>query len=607
MGKALVVSRLAVRDIRHRPAQAIMLLLVITAAAATLALSLSLQGTTSNPYLTTRAATNGPDVVASIFPNGPNAPGPATTAHPGSPGVSVPPGARTLMPLEHAAGVAAYSGPFPVTWTLLRTGRTTTGAEVEGRGIAPAPVDRPRLLRGSWLRPGQVVVEAAFASAYSIHVGDRISLGGVSVTVAGIAVTAAIPDYPDTCVNGCFITNQYNPGLVWATPADTRAIARDSASTPYAYFLNLKLAHPAQASAFAARHDAVLTATSPYLMSWQHIQAGDAQVIAKVQTGLFAASWLLALLALASVVVLAGGRMAEQTRRVGLLKAVGGTPWLIAVVLLAEHVLIGLVAAGTGLAAGWLTAPLLDRPGAGLLGAASAPSFSAATAGLVIALALAVAILATFVPAIRAARQSTVAALEDAARTPARQGAVIRFSAGLPAALLLGVRLAWRRPRRLVLSVFSIAVAATGLVAVLIVHTTHKNGFLGPKLGAVTVLISVMLVLLAAVNAVFIAWATALDARHPAALARALGATPDQITAGVSLAQLIPALAGALLGIGGGIAVSAALRHQGTVPVPPALWLVVLVAAILLAVSALTAIPVRIGARRPVTEALQAE
>ena len=111
-------------------------------------------------------------------------------------------------------------------------------------------------------------------------------------------------------------------------------------------------------------------------------------MIAKVQLVLITGSWLLALLALASVAVLVGGRMAEQTRRVGLLKAVGGTPRLVAVVLLFEHVLVGLCAAGVGLVAGWLAAPLLDGPGAGLLGAPSAPSLSGSTVGLVIALAL---------------------------------------------------------------------------------------------------------------------------------------------------------------------------------------------------------------------------
>ena len=70
-------------------------------------------------------------------------------------------------------------------------------------------------------------------------------------------------------------------------------------------------------------------------------------------------------------------------------------------------------------------------------------------------------------PAIRAARQSTVTALNDAARTPRRRASVIRFSARLPAPLLLGTRLAARRPRRLLLSVFSIAVTTSALVAVL--------------------------------------------------------------------------------------------------------------------------------------------
>ena len=38
--------------------------------------------------------------------------------------------------------------------------------------------------------------------------------------------------------------------------------------------------------------------------------------------------------------------MAEHTRRIGLLKAVGGTPGLTAIVLLAENVLLALLAAG---------------------------------------------------------------------------------------------------------------------------------------------------------------------------------------------------------------------------------------------------------------------
>ena len=92
--------------------------------------------------------------------------------------------------------MVAYGGPFPVTWALLQMGRTRTTAVVEGRSAAPSAVDRPKLTQGAWVRPGGVVVEAAFAQALGLHVGDRLSLGGSSFEVVGIAVTAAFPSYP---------------------------------------------------------------------------------------------------------------------------------------------------------------------------------------------------------------------------------------------------------------------------------------------------------------------------------------------------------------------------------------------------------------------------
>src|ERR1019366_5968741 len=103
--------------------------------------------------------------------------------------------------------------------------------------------------------------------------------------------------------------------------------------------------------------------------------------------------------------------------------------------------------------------------------------------------------------------------------------------------------------------VFSVAVTTSGVVAVLILHATSATWSLGLQVTRATTVISVMLIVLAAVNAIFIAWTTALETRHPAALARALGATPAQITTGLSAAFLPPALLGALLGIPGGIGI----------------------------------------------------
>jgi hypothetical protein len=154
MGKALLIWRLAVRDLRHRPVQTILLLVVIAAGATTLTVGLALHGTTNRPYASTRSATNGPDVVATILP-GANGSGPATTAKPGGSAVvaiSDSADARLLLPLENARGVATSSGPFPVTWTSLRDGHATGGAEVEGRTSDVSSVDQPKLLRGGWIR-----------------------------------------------------------------------------------------------------------------------------------------------------------------------------------------------------------------------------------------------------------------------------------------------------------------------------------------------------------------------------------------------------------------------------------------------------------------------
>jgi putative ABC transport system permease protein len=69
---------------------------------------------------------------------------------------------------------------------------------------------------------------------------------------------------------------------------------------------------------------------------------------------------------------------------------------------------------------------------------------------------------------------------------------------------------------------------------------------------------------------------------------------------------MLPALAGALLGIPGGIALISAVDPDAT-PVPPLWQLLTVVPGTVCLVAALTAIPARIGARRPVADILRSE
>ena len=89
-------------------------------------------------------------------------------------------------------------------------------------------------------------------------------------------------------------------------------------------------------------------------------------------------------------------------------------------------------------------------------------------------------------------------------------------------------------------------------------------------------------------------------------LTRALGATPEQITLGLSVAQLLPAFIGAVLGILGGIGIYDAARSgPGIATFPSALLLTAMVALTLLVIALLTAVPSRLGARPPVAEVLK--
>jgi putative ABC transport system permease protein len=161
------------------------------------------------------------------------------------------------------------------------------------------------------------------------------------------------------------------------------------------------------------------------------------------------------------------------------------------------------------------------------------------------------------------------------------------------------------------------ALTATGIVAVLAFHATVDLRTSGAARGLgnpvvhrdvqMLQILTVVLITLAVFNAVFTAWATALDARRASALARALGASPRQVSAGISAAQVIPALPGALLGVPLGIGLFAAANHAGIVTVPPASWLAAAVLGTLLAVAVLAYIPAHISARRPVAEILQSE
>src|SRR5262249_52588879 len=153
MGPFVLVWRLAAHDLRRRLTQSVLLLVVIAAAAGTLALAFALDGTSNTPWRTTRAATAGPDVMAELYP-----------------------AKRPALP--PAAAAAPTSGPYPMASPVLRTGKIADPVFAEGRDETMPAIDRPYLTAGTWVRPGGVVIERGFADQLNVHVGSRVTLNG---------------------------------------------------------------------------------------------------------------------------------------------------------------------------------------------------------------------------------------------------------------------------------------------------------------------------------------------------------------------------------------------------------------------------------------------
>jgi ABC-type lipoprotein release transport system permease subunit len=594
--------RLAARDLRRRATETVLLFIALVVAATTLTVGLVLHGQTAAPYDETRQRTAGPDVVALLFP------APNTT-------VTAVDRAR-LRAVARRPEVSARSRPYPMAWTSIDAHGLTGVAEVQGRDATGSAVDRPQIVSGQWVGRDGVVIERAFAEALGLSVGDSVVLGRRQVPVIGIAVSAALPPYPQLCTIGCILDRpgwrSAEPGLVWATRHRVTTLA--TARQPLVWLEYLKLHDPGSAPAFADRYDLGGPPSGrPELNPWQDIAARQAEQLANERTAVVFGSTLLVILALATLVVLVGGRMSDEVRRVGMLKAAGASPGFVARLLLASYLAIGLAAAVVGLGAGRLLTPRLVTLSAGLLGQVGATSITAADAAAVIGSVLALVAIAATVPAWRAARTSTVLALADGGRRPGRHRLLLAMSAGLPTPALLGLRLTARRPRRAALTSLSVAVAVCGSTVVLYAQTSlhaERGSAGGPtdpqvaQIHAVTTTLSLLLAVMAAVNLVFVTRASAVDARRTLAVARTLGVSPTEAAAGLAIAQLLPATAGLLLGGVSGSVIFHALSSSN--PATPSTAQLTGLALLTLALTAtLTAVPARLEARRPIAEILR--
>ncbi|MFI8768970.1 ABC transporter permease [Streptomyces sp. NPDC053792] len=350
--------------------------------------------------------------------------------------------AEQLAATAHARGVATASGPFAVASVRLRTdGVALPGFEpppltVAGRASADGPVDAVSLIEGRWATaPGEIVLERG-SRPPGADTGSRLTTGGVTLTVVGIAGTAG------------------QSADAWVVPAQLTALTARTGGRPPAFQMLYRLT-AAGTRAEVAAAGRTITAAVPAGAVVGSRSYLDVRESSEKNTAAFVPFvTAFALLGLGMSVLVIGivvsGAVSAATRRIGILKSLGLTPYQVGRAYVAQALIPGFVGAVLGVALGNLLAVPLMAEVAETYGTTETliPLWVdlAVPAG-----ALALVALTAFGPALRAARLPTATVLRLGPATGGGRGLRIRGLIGrlpLPRPVTLGLAAPLARPAR---------------------------------------------------------------------------------------------------------------------------------------------------------------
>src|SRR5580693_8864000 len=383
--------RWARADLRARRGQALLTIGVVGGVVAALFLATMLLQGALNPWQQLFTRTHGADVLV-YFQNG-----------------------TDTSELDSLPGVQKVGQPYQAASATLEQGAVRSPVELGSLTPVPPTMSTPLIVAGTWLRssePDGAVLEASFAQAVHVGVGDRITVDGIDGTrvpmrVIGIADTADQGFYP-----------QWTPGLIWVQHGLLTRVEANPSET--LQIVGLRLFD----SSAAATGQVVQTIWNLYNGPAENSASAVERYSARQQVedsmanndrlrGLLLALFgIIALLAAPCAIAnVTAGRVLVQRQDIAMLKALGFTPGQVVRTLLAEQTLLGAAGAALGLAAALIiTSPELVRPPGGTpvgLAPLSGSWMALIGAGTVLTVAV-----ATVIPSWWAGRVSPVAAVQ---------------------------------------------------------------------------------------------------------------------------------------------------------------------------------------------------
>ncbi len=389
--------------------------------------------------------------------------------------------AQAASRLAALPGVEASTGLRKVLYGTMFVGDEHEYISLTGLGPEPPTISRPIIVAGGYFAPGAgavILLDHNLARARKLHVGDTIDFltaaGRRPLTIVGLTFNVDSPPYPTARPAMNYVPETLLPELA----GETKLWGR----------VGLQLRDPQAALAVWQAAQAELGETAAGSMDWMFIR-DSVDTVHRITSIFMAAFGVFALISAGFIIAATiGGTVLAQYRTIGLLKAVGFTGRQVIGLFVFEHVLVAVLGATAGTAAGLLLAPLALRPVTEVLNAPPVPAASSGLLALVLGGIPALTALFSLWPAWQASRVNAVQAIRVGSESP-RAGAArlagwaVRL--GLPPVVALGLKDVFARRLRAALLASSVGVAVLGVTGGLGLNATIDEFVNNPELRGV--------------------------------------------------------------------------------------------------------------------------
>jgi len=361
-------------------------------------------------------------------------------------------------------GASSFGGPYPASNIQFRFGDRKYFVDAVGRDNPGGAVEVLSITSGRWpLSNDEIVLTRSFSELNKITVGDRLKVTSVAQTPSLTVVGEAV----DIDEGSADLSSQ----RAWMLPAALPALSTPDSSF---YLMDYRFPSDPTSAQLQASIDRLKSGLPPGSVtgSLNYLLIRSIfNITNQILTGVLVAFSVFALAATVAIVAtLVTGIVISAYREIGIMRAVGFTPFQVVEVFALQIVIPALAACLIGVPAGTLASQPLLANSSHALGLAYTPTFSIGLDLLFLFGGLLVVAVAAIVPALRAGLLKPIVAITKASVPRGAGGRLLRRAAAyvrFPRPVVLGIGDAFARPLRAILTLVTVLLGvATVVVAV---------------------------------------------------------------------------------------------------------------------------------------------